>query len=161
MEGQPQYMVPQTWFEKWASRWDPARYELVPQIFGNSQAINAAAALTPIQIQVPEPIYVFELGSKAWVTATGVSPTWPYRIGFRVSNDDWTNGRWNSELVTGDGSRAATAAWNARREWRFPRLVQQNQIVIVEIDNSITGNAAMTVDVVVAGYIVRELQQTR
>lgn len=147
-------MVPQTWWE-WANtlydpyetEWDFARFGKTLTVAGN--ATNIAA-----DIQVPEPIYVFGVGSCGInTTANPVVRTGLYRISFKQQNGlEWFGGRWLAALITGDDAATTPAEWTL---WKAAREMPKNDIVTTTVDNNILNNQALTIDVVIFGYTPR------
>lgn len=149
--------VPPSWLEWIWSIWPPDRYVVQHQKYGVTIRAAANSAGQTGGIQVPVPVYVFGFRSRVRVTADGTYPTIPYRIGIKnATGNDWTNGQWMSDVVTGD----ANGAFIRNEEtWLLPREVGQNEVLTVTVDNNFTAaSVAVTVDAMIWGYEVRQRQ---
>lgn len=149
--------VPPTWREWIWSIYHPDLYVIQHQKYGVTIKALANTAGNTGSIQVPVPVYVFGFRSRGRVTADGTYSAQPYRIGIKnATGNDWTNGQWLSEAVTGD---AAQAFIRPEEIWDLPREVGQNEVLTVTVDNNfVAANVAITVDAVIWGYEVRQRQ---
>ena len=156
MPGAPEG-VPQTWWEWWSSLYSPYKYILTPAILPkvlNCPGNSSNACLDTILI--PEPMYVFELCSRAERVDTGAFPDFQYLIGFSSNTENWTGGAVGSTtvaaaLVTGDVS---TLTCKPPR-WEWPRECNSQDIVNIAIDNP-NNTPALRVYVDIRGFFIRE-----
>jgi hypothetical protein len=166
-EGAPQpravadheFVVPQTWFEWIHTLYDPRKFILQRQHFGTRLAVPAQTNGTAQAIAATEPFFCFNVRSVARVTAgggTGLNsyPAAGYNVGVKEANgNDWFNGQWAAEMITGDISR--TNMW-MYDDWFWPRPLAENQQITVTIDNGTSvANDSLRVDFNLVGYVLR------
>jgi hypothetical protein len=151
--------APQTWFEWIHTIYDPRRFIMQRQHFGQNMAAAALTNGVTKAIACPEPFFCFGVRSKARVSAAGGTglnayPAAGYKIGVKQANgNDWFQGQWFAEMITGDISAANMWFFD---DWLWPRPLSENEQVTITIDNGgSVANDSLTVDVNLVGYVVR------
>lgn len=154
-----QMLAPQNWFEWIHTIYDPRRFILQRQHYGQLMAVAAQTNGVTTAVAIPEPFFCFGVRSKARVSAAGGTglnayPAAGYNIGFKQANgNDWFQGQWPAEIITGD----VAATFMVRDpDWQWPRPLAENEQITVTVDNGNgVANDSLRVSVNLVGYVVR------
>jgi hypothetical protein len=148
-------MAPVSFWEWFCAKYPPDDFIYNWQYYYTSIAAGANVANNPGNLNIQVPLFVFSFRSYAWVTATGLSPVFPYGIGIALlSGNDWTFGQWASQIVTGNGQ-----AYDFPFAW--PREVPATTQLTITVNNSFfPGSTPLTVNAGVVGLEPRQRQQS-
>lgn len=158
----PTDFAPQSWFEWIHTIYDARKFIMQRQHYGKNLAVAAQTNGVTTAIAIPEPFFCVAVRSKARVSAgggTGLNayPAAGYKIGFKQANgNDWFNGQWWAEMITGDISATQYKPYD---DWQWPRPLAQNEQITVTVDNGGgVANDSLSVDLNLVGWNVRKFQ---
>lgn len=146
----------EVWFWEWYFSVYPLdRFLCAWTTIGVTLAVGANTTLTA-NLQVNIPFFCTAFRSKAVLHSNGTMPTIPYRIGLRHSSgNDWTNGQWMSDCITGDGR----SNQSLDLPFPLPREIAPTTQFTVEVDNNVNAAAtAIDVDAILVGWEPRSRQ---